>query len=256
MGLRKKFNLILFTALLIGFAVIYWFHKKSVLLTAEMDLAHQAEITFQVTESIRTYNETEVRPLINNANTGFKPQTVGSYAATQVMNNVLKTVPYLHYKVAIDESEIEIYKPNFWQQRIIDQFKNNPNLPIINDNVSDENGRFLVYAKPIANEGQITGAKIVRINEKDLYNTNESEVLVFTSLLLIVLVVVLITLNVVMNILVFKPLKLMSQKASEISQGQSKIDELDVKGGDEISKIAESFNRMQRSLKAAMGMLS
>ncbi|VAW44077.1 hypothetical protein MNBD_GAMMA02-988 [hydrothermal vent metagenome] len=149
MGLRQKFNLILIACLLLGFFAIYWFHKSTVLLKTEMNLTRQAEITFQITESIRTYNEDEVAPLVNESNEGFRPQTVGSYAASQVMSDVLKTMPSLHYKVAIDQSTIALYKPNIWQQNIINQFKNTPGLPLLTNTIADVQGRFLVYAKPI-----------------------------------------------------------------------------------------------------------
>ncbi len=256
MGLRKKFNLLLVICLALSFFVIYWCHKESVLLKTEMNLTHQAEIAFEITESIRTYNENEVRPLINNANSGFLPQTVGSYAATQVMKSVTKMVPSLHYKVAIDETEIDIYKPNIWQQNIIEQFKNDSTLPIINDKVADEEGRFLVYAKPILTNDKVVGTKIVRINEEDLYSAVDKNVFLFSGIVLGLLFAVFIFLNLVMNILVFKPLNALAEQSNKISQGQSKIEELEVSGQDEINQVAASFNRMQRSLKAAMGMLS
>jgi len=46
------------------------------LLKTEMNLTSQAEITFQIAESIQTYNEDEVAPLINETNEGFRSQIV------------------------------------------------------------------------------------------------------------------------------------------------------------------------------------
>ncbi len=256
MGLRKKFNLLLAICLVLSFVVIYWFHREAVLLKTEINLTQQAEIAFEITESIRTYNENEVRPLISNANSGFLPQSVSSYAATQVMNSVTKMVPSLHYKVAIDESDIDMYKPNIWQKNIIEQFKNDSTLPVINDKVADEQGRFLVYAKPIFSNGEVIGTKIVRINEIDFYKSVNKDVLLFSGVIFGLMLVVFVVLNLVLNATIFKPLNTMLKQTNLISQGHANIEEIEASGTDEISQIAASFNRMQRSLKAAMGMLS
>ncbi len=61
---------------------------------------------------------------------------------------------------------------------------------------------------------------------------------------------------VLLNQVVLKPIKNLSDLAQKISQGQSDTDEIELSGIQELNQIAMSFNRMQRSLKAAMGMLS
>jgi protein-histidine pros-kinase len=47
----------------------------------------------------------------------------------------------------------------------------------------------------------------------------------------------------------------LSHMADEISQGKLDTEDLPVTGRDEISVLASSFNRMQRSLARAMRML-
>ncbi len=256
MGLRVKFNLILLACLLLGLFAVFWLHKNAMVLKTEMDLIHQAETTFHITESIRHYNESEVSPLLSRLNNGFMPQTVGSYAASQTMADVQKTKPVLQYKVAIEKSDIQLYQPNIWQQNIINQFKTNPDLPLITTKVADADGHFLVYAKPISNNNQITGAKIVSINDTDVIATVHSEIVAFGLILLGLLLVIMLVLNVLLNSVILNPINNLSNQAQKISRGQSEADEIEVSGSHEIGQIAMSFNRMQRSLKAAMGMLS
>jgi protein-histidine pros-kinase len=47
----------------------------------------------------------------------------------------------------------------------------------------------------------------------------------------------------------------MSAKADEISMGDLTVEELAVKGNDEIASLGRSFNRMHRSLSNAVKML-
>ena len=54
---------------------------------------------------------------------------------------------------------------------------------------------------------------------------------------------------------VIRPVAKMAKLADEISQGNLHVEELSVKGRDEISVLGLAFNRMQRSLARAMRML-
>jgi protein-histidine pros-kinase len=65
----------------------------------------------------------------------------------------------------------------------------------------------------------------------------------------------LITLNVVLALTVIRPVRDFAAAADRISKGETDVPELPVRGRDEISVLASSFNRMHRSLRAAMRML-
>jgi nitrate/nitrite-specific signal transduction histidine kinase len=54
---------------------------------------------------------------------------------------------------------------------------------------------------------------------------------------------------------VVRPVRRFAMTADQISKGQMDVPELPVKGKDEISMLAAAFNRMHRSLAAAMRML-
>ncbi len=256
MGLRLKFNLVLFSILLISWVVVFLLHRQQVLLKADLQTQQQANVIYQVAESIRNYNQLEVLPLLQQLEAGFLPQSVGSYAASQVFADAQLHLPKFSYKVAIIGSGIALYQANVWQQNIIDQFQNDPNLPVITAQLTDAQGPFYAFAKPIMNDQSITGAKIVRINLSEQQTAIQSEFHRFILLLVLLIVVALVVLNLMMHVLVIKPLKRMAEQAELISQGQAEVDEIEVRGHDEISQIGQAFNRLQRSLKAAMSMLS
>ncbi len=65
----------------------------------------------------------------------------------------------------------------------------------------------------------------------------------------------LVVLDALLVVTVIWPVSKLSRMADEISQGKLDIEDLPVKGRDEISVLVASFNRMQRSLSRALNML-
>ena len=65
----------------------------------------------------------------------------------------------------------------------------------------------------------------------------------------------LLLLNVVLSKAVIRPVSQLSQAADEISKGNLDVPEFPVAGKDEVSVLADSFNRMHRSLVKAIKML-
>jgi protein-histidine pros-kinase len=79
------------------------------------------------------------------------------------------------------------------------------------------------------------------------------------QLVFYLIVIALVTLGVLDGVLyltVIRPVSRLSTMADEISRGNMEVEELPVRGKDEISVLAASFNRMHRSLGRAMEMLS
>jgi protein-histidine pros-kinase len=73
--------------------------------------------------------------------------------------------------------------------------------------------------------------------------------------LVLVGIVTLLVLDLLLYFAVVRPVSRFAARADEISRGQMDVEELPVQGRDEISVLAAAFNRMHRSLAAAMKML-
>ena len=65
----------------------------------------------------------------------------------------------------------------------------------------------------------------------------------------------LILLDLAMVLIVIRPVSRLSALADEVSNGNFNVPEIPVKGSDEISDLARSFNRMYVSMVKAMRML-
>jgi len=70
-----------------------------------------------------------------------------------------------------------------------------------------------------------------------------------------VFVVLFLILNVMLSLLIVRPIRQMSHAADQISTGNMDVEDLNESGKDEISLLAKSFNRMRRSLEKAIEMI-
>jgi protein-histidine pros-kinase len=70
-----------------------------------------------------------------------------------------------------------------------------------------------------------------------------------------VFVVLFIILNIMMSVMIVRPITRMSQAADEISTGNMDIPEFEESGGDEVSLLGKSFNRMRRGLEKAIELI-
>ena len=102
---------------------------------------------------------------------------------------------------------------------------------------------------------EIIGAQIVTVPESVPLEIASTALKTLVAYLLVVAAVTLIILDVVLIVTVIRPVAKLSTMADQISQGKLDVEDLPVRGRDEISVLASSFNRMQRSLARAMKLL-
>jgi protein-histidine pros-kinase len=103
--------------------------------------------------------------------------------------------------------------------------------------------------------GDVVGAQIVTVPMSVAFARARQLFLVLMGGLAVVFVVMLVLLNVLLHILIVRPVRRISAAASEVSLGNLEIPEYQPSGRDEIASLAQSFNRMRRSLVNAMQML-
>jgi protein-histidine pros-kinase len=81
----------------------------------------------------------------------------------------------------------------------------------------------------------------------------------FTQLMIglgVVFAVMMVLLNLLLHFVIIKPVGVISAQAMAVSMGNMEAPEVLVRTKDEIGSLAESFNRMRRSLANAMKMLN
>jgi nitrogen fixation/metabolism regulation signal transduction histidine kinase len=79
--------------------------------------------------------------------------------------------------------------------------------------------------------------------------------LVFMIAIIGIIALIGILLNILLHVVVIRPVNRVVQSADKVSMGALDAVELEVKGNDEIASLAKSINRMHRSLVNAVKML-
>ncbi|HEX4782443.1 MAG TPA: DUF3365 domain-containing protein, partial [Usitatibacter sp.] len=101
---------------------------------------------------------------------------------------------------------------------------------------------------------ETVGAQIVSVPMAlPVKNANDA-FRVFMGSLAAIFVVTFIVLNVMLSLMILRPITRMSAAADRISQGDFDVPEFG-KGKDEISTLGVSFNRMRRSLQKALKLI-
>ena len=102
---------------------------------------------------------------------------------------------------------------------------------------------------------EVIGAQIVSVPMSLPVENANRAFYTFMASLSGVFVALFIILNVMMSVLIVRPVTSMSKAADEISTGNMEIPEFSETGGDEMALLRKSFNRMRRSLEKAIELI-
>jgi protein-histidine pros-kinase len=285
--LQTKFNLALSAAFVIGLALAAVFAFKISGDTARRDVLHEAALMASEGEGASRYTDQEVAPLLSRTGTGFAPQMIPFLAAQDQFRRVQKDWPDYSYKVAALNPTDPADKAADWEAAIINRFKSDANLKQYVTERTTAHGPVLSVAKPIrigdagclqchstpdkapaamvalyggANGfgwklNDVIGAQIVSVPMSLALEHAHNSFLTFLGGLAAVFLVTMVALNLLLRFVVVRPASEIAHMANEVSLGRTDIPEYPVKSKDEIGSLAESFNRMRRSLTNAMKLL-
>ncbi len=220
------------------------------------------------------------------ARRAFRPQSVPAFGATEVFNYLRKKYPDYSYKEAALNSTNPRNRVVDWEEDVIKAFRGRPELTLLDGERDTPLGTSLFLARPMrasktclechttpaqapremvelygpANgfgwkENEVVAAQIVSVPVSlpvEMANRSFRQLLVS---LVAVGVLTLLALDLVLFFTVVRPVSRFAARADEISKGKMDVPELPVHGRDEISVLAASFNRMHRSLAAALKLL-
>ena len=289
MSILVKFNLVLISVFLLGLAAISMATYSQLEHNARQQVEGNARIMEEAALAVRGYTSDKIKPLLQKKNLiEFRPETVPSYSATEIFNALQKKYPDYTYKQATLNPTNPRDKATEWEEDVINKFRNKGDVvPAEITNIrSTSMGRSLYIATPLrattaclschSTPERAPATMIKRYGPNNGFNWHENEVVgaqiisvpmslpekmarqTFWTLIgaiTLVFGVTLVVLNVMLTMLVIRPVTQLSQAADRISQGDVQGDDLPIRGKDEIAGLAVSFNRMQRSLKKAMSML-
>ncbi|MFM9968264.1 MAG: DUF3365 domain-containing protein [Burkholderiales bacterium] len=287
MGLRLKFNLVLLVVFALGLGITGTVSYELLHKNAREEVLRNAGVMMEAALSMRAYTVGQVRGKLRVVEDEFLPEGVPAFAASEIMNLLRKKYADYSYKEAALNPTNPRNRAVEWETDIVNSFRANNAQGEIFGVRETPTGPSLYLARPFQikdpaclachttpdlapvgmvklygpNNGfgwklnEVIGAQVVSVPMAlPIANANHAFI-TFMSSLTGVFLVLFVILNVMLSILIVKPITQMSEAADKISTGDLEIPEFGEKGKDEVSLLGKSFNRMRRSLEKAIRLI-
>lgn len=288
MKLIIKFNLVFIGVFLLGLFAAGQVSYNLLQKNAQEEILQNARIMMQSALATRSYTSGQVKPLLETQmKYTFLPQTVPAFAATELFGELRKVYPEYAYKEATLNPTNPRDRATDWEADIVNQFRGNTKMEELIGQRDTPTGRSLYLARPIvigsesclechstvdvapktmidrygAANGfgwrlnEVVGAQIVSVPTSVPLARANKAFEVFMISLTAVFAAIFVILNVMLSWMVIRPVTRLSRLADQVSLGNLDVPEFGGKSRDEIGALAQSFDRMRKSLVKALNML-
>jgi protein-histidine pros-kinase len=287
MGLRLKFNVVLILVFAAGIGVSAFVSYELLQRNAKQEVLRNAGLMMEAALAVRGYTVKQVKPLLESQLAeNFLPQTVPAYAAAETFNALRVKYPDFSYKEALLNPTNPRNKAVEWESDIVNNFRNTSSLGEFSGERDTAVGKMLYIARPIQikdpaclachsvpsaapasmiklygeNNGfgwkhmEVVGAQVVSVPMTlPIKNANEA-FMTFMGSLGAIFLVTFVVLNIMLSVMILRPITRMSKAADKVSTGDFNVPEFGG-GKDEINMLGTSFNRMRRSLQKALKLI-
>ena len=287
MGLRLKFNIVLFLVFAAGIGVSAFVSYELLQKNAKQEVLRNAGLMMEAALAVRGYTVSQIKPLLEpQLAENFLPQSVPAFAASETFNTLRKKYPDFSYKEALLNPTNPRNKAVEWETDIVNNFRNTGTTTEFSGERDTPVGKMLYIARPIQIKDpaclachsvpaaapasmiklygesngfgwkhmEVVGAQVVSVPMSlPIKNANDA-FMTFMGSLGAIFVVTFIVLNIMLSFMILRPIANMSKAADKISTGDFNVPEFGG-GKDEISTLGTSFNRMRRSLQKALKLI-
>ena len=288
MGLRLKFNLILAGTLLASLLACSLVVQQMAEQSALAQLEKQIDVLRSQALAVRRYTSDDVRPLLaDQSDVQFLPQIVPSFAAQTTFAHFRTQFPQFSYKEAALNPTNPTDLANDWEREIIGRLRADTSLERVVEIRSTAAGVQYTVAFPLTVNSEscltchstperappsmvavygdkngfgwrlneIIGAQIISVPMAVARDLSWETTKIAVASVGVIFLLLMVLLNILLSRVIISPVTKMAEIAEAVSMGDNSQPEYTVKGSDEIASLAQSFNRMRRSLDNAMKML-
>ena len=288
MSLRIKFNIVMLTAFLAGLVLAALFLNDFSQRAARKAVLSEAGLMMGQVNATIHYTDAQVSPLLTKPMAvQFLPQAIPFYAAQQTFDRLAKDFPDYPFRQPTVNPTNPSDRPLAWESDVIQALVAQPTLDSLITERTTQAGKILSISRPVKVDsqqcltchstpdaappsmidvygrangfgwklGSIVGAEIVSVPERLALDQARHSLYVIMASLSVVFAVMLVLLNLMLHLFIIKPVRRVSALADEVSLGNMDVPEFDATGTDEIGSLSRSFNRMRRSLTAALRLL-
>lgn len=284
MGLRFKFNIVLGVVFAAGMALSANVSYQLLQSNAKQEVLRDAGLMMEAALAIRGYTVEQVKPHLDaKLEETFLPQAVAAFAATETFNALRVRYPEYTYKEATLNPTNPRDRAVDWEADVVNAFRATATLSEFTGERMTETGPMLYLARPIQVKDagclachstaaaapasmvrlygeangfgwkfqEIVGAQIVNVPASLPINQARRTFLTFIGSLAAIFLTIFVVLNVMLSLLIIRPITRMAAAADRISTGDFRVPEF-TRNGDEIGVLGHAFNRMRRSLQKAL----
>jgi protein-histidine pros-kinase len=252
------------------------------------EVLQSSRIMMESAAGARKYTSEQIAPLLKgDMEATFHPQAVSAYAAKKNFDVVhAKFSDYSYREAALNPTNPED-RANDWEADIINDFRDHPQKTEIVLRRDTPIGPTLNLARPLVNKpaclachstaeaapksmvalyggqngfgwrpGEVIGAQIVSVPMSVPIARAAHVRTLFLATYGGVFALLFVLLNLLLGLMVIRPIDAMAKTAEAVSLGQMDVPEYERKGSDQIARLSRSINLMRRSLQEALRMLS
>ena len=287
MKLLVKFNLLFLAVMLLGLGVSSLITRNLLQDNAKDEVVRQASLLMEKAQAVRGYTSGQITKLLQTQmKYEFLPQAIPSYSAVEVLGTLRSKYPEFAYKEATLNPTNPRDRAVGWEVDVVNQFRGDAQLAESSGLRDTPSGPSLWVARPLritnpaclechssveaapktmidkygpANGfgwqlNEVIGAQVVSVPMAVPLARAERSFRVFMGAQVGVFAVVGIVLNLMIWLVIVRPVLNLASLADRVSQGDLEAPEFKV-GKDEIGILAASFSRMRASVVQAMKML-
>ena len=287
MGLRTKFNLLLLVVAIVGVGLFSLAADPLVDAVAREEMLQSSRIMMESAAGARKYTSEQIAPILKPMiGEKFYPQAVSAYAAKRNFDVIHKKFADYSYREAALNPTNPSDRATDWEADIINDFRSHPEKDETSVVRATATGPMLELARPLTNKpacmechstadaapasmvalygrdngfgwkpGEIIGAQIVSVPMAASAVRVSHIRSLFVIPFLLFMALLFISVNVLLNFVVVRPIEQIAKTAEAISLGELKTPEYHYTKKDQIGRLSASFNRMHRSLAQALKML-
>jgi HAMP domain-containing protein len=292
MKIGTKVNLILIIVFVSGL-LISGIALSNVLQTkAQNEVSSKALILMQIANSVRTYTNERVQPLLLprvDTQEQFIPESIPSFAIREVFEILRKNKEYGNfiYKDATLNPTNLRDKTDDFEAKIVEQFRQNPSLKDDSGFRTISGEKLFYSARPFViqdksclrchttpelapksqivtygKEGgygwklnEIVAAQMVYIPAEDILKSANQSLMIVLGVVGVIFTAIVLIMNQLLKKVVLQRIKTIATVAEKVSVGDMNAN-FAKQSKDEIGDLAEAFNRMKYSLEIALNMLN
>ena len=288
MKLLVKFNLLFLIVMALGLTTSGIISRDLLEENAKEEVRNSARMLMEKALAVRAYTSGQITKLLQTQmKYEFLPQSVPSYSATEVLGMLQVKYPEFAYKEATLNPTNPRDRAAGWEVDVVSQFRSNAELKEAFGQRDTATGPSLWIARPLRitnpaclechssveaapktmvdrygpangfgwNLNEVIGAQVISVPMALPLARAERSFRVFMASQVAVFVAVGVVLNVMIWLLIVRPVTRLSSLADRVSQGDLEAPEFGTGSKDEIGTLAASFSRMRASVVQAMKML-